>query len=30
VKTHCSRATQALAKALKLKGIMLWNTLMIN
>ena len=26
VKTHCSRATQALAKALKLKGITLWNT----
>ena len=26
VKTHCSRATQTLAKALKLKGIMLWNT----
>jgi len=30
VKTHCSRATQALAKALKLKGITLWNTLMSN
>ena len=28
VKTHCSRATQTLAKALKLKGITLWNTLM--
>jgi len=27
VKTHCSRATQTLAKALKLKGITLWNTL---
>ena len=26
VKTHCSRATQTLAKALKLKGITLWNT----
>ena len=25
VKTHCSRATQALAKALKLKGITLWT-----
>ena len=30
VKTHCSRATQTLAKALKLKGITLWNTSMIN
>lgn len=30
VKTHCSRATQALAKALKLKGITLWNTPKIN
>ena len=30
VKTHCSRATQTLAKALKLKGITLWNTLMTN
>ena len=27
VKTHCSRATQALAKALKLKGITLWTTI---
>ena len=26
VKTHCSRATQSLAKALKIKGISLWNT----
>ena len=30
VKTHCSRATQTLAKALKLKGITLWNTLMMS
>ena len=30
VKTHCSRATQTLAKALKLKGITLWNTKMNN
>ena len=28
VKTHCSRATQALAKALKLKGITLWTAIM--
>ena len=27
VKTHCSRATQALAKALKLKGITLWTAI---
>ncbi len=30
VKTHCSRATQTLAKALKLKGITLWKTLITN
>ena len=30
VKTHCSRATQTLAKALKLKGITLWNTKISN
>lgn len=30
VKTHCSRATQTLAKALKLKGITLWKTLITH
>ncbi len=30
VKTHCSRATQALAKALKLKGITLWTAMKIS